>query len=586
MRRTILSWLAFFNAILIFAQNVTPDEAEQVAKQFLYGIETKSAEQVVKRVAARGVAVDSSVNPVYIFNKNDEHGFVIVSGSKQCQPVLAYSNRNAFTLENIPPNLEEWLSQMMSCISEFQRSGDTDAPEHPKWAAFRSSYSVSSSTPVIQYETAEWSQDSPYNDLCPTINGEKCLTGCTATALAILMRYYKHPLYGHGYTDSYEYVNEKGGRVTIDSESLNERFNWDQMPLKNPTSWTQENKKSVSRLIYLCALMCQVEFGIDVSIGYIDIGHKSLHENLDYDKSSLFHLRVWYTEEQWQEIICKNLKDIGPLLYSARSGEDGHSFVIDGYDSDSMYHINWGWGGNSNGYFAFPGFLSFKYNHRAALGVRPNQNGDPVQFLTLTDSYGLTGITLYEVESVQENTPFTISCGFLKNQSVSTSYNGYVRAVTLDKQGNVKEIISEDSRVELDAMYGYKSYKLRCLVTKDIEVGDRITLYQKNDRDGVWRRVLFDRYSICGELPIYDQLYIEESTTITFNPEDRRLSITLKPGVNYQLLFDGSLYLNGVSGEDEPIIIDTSLLPGGTYTFRMEKKKELVNLLLEIKGDQ
>ena len=586
MRRTILSWLAFFHAILIFAQNVTPGEAEQVAKQFLYGIETKSTEPVVRRVGARGVSVDSNISPVYIFNKNDEHGFVIVSGSRQCQPVLAYSNTNSFTLENIPQNLEEWLSQMMSYIGEFQRSGNIDAPEHPKWGAFRSSHSRSAATPVIQYETAEWNQDSPYNDWCPIIDGKKCWTGCSATALAILMRYYEHPLYGHGNTQSYEYVNENGRRVTIDSESLNERFNWEQMPLKNPTSWTQENKKSVSRLIYLCALMCQVQFGIDNSGGFVDSGHKFLQENLDYDRSSLLHQRVWYTEEQWQEIICNNLKNIGPLLYSARSGEGGHAFVIDGYDSDSMYHINWGWGGNSNGYFAFPGFLSFKYNHRAALGVRPDHNGKPVQYLSLTDDFDLTGITLYDVESVQENTSFTISCGFLQNQSVSTPFYGSVRAVTLDKQGEIKEIISEEGRVSLDAGYGYKTYKLSCLVTKDIEVGDRITLYQKNDRDGVWRRVLFDRYNICGELPIYDQLYIEESTTLTFNPEDKLLTMILKPGVHYQLLFGGSLYLDGVSSENEPIVIDTSLLQGGTYTFRMEKKKELVNLLLEIKGGQ
>ena len=583
MRKFLLLIIFSFTALQLFSRSITPQEAELVATRFFYGAGTKSSSRLLKRVRPDNSSPDSDAQPLYFFNKPDFTGFAIVSGSSLFQPVLAYSNDAPIDLDNMPPNLEEWVSQMAACIIELEGQKHDGRSEHPNWAALKpSAVENEAPSPVILYETASWNQNYPYNADCPMVGVKRCWAGCSATAMAIIMRYYMHPLYGSGFTDAYSYVNEKGSVVKMNSESLSGRFNWADMPLKNTYSWTDENKGEVSHLIYLCALMCHVEFRTDASPGSLYDGLLFLQKKLGYDKSSLFHVRAWYTDEQWLDLICKNLRTSGPLLYSASSEQSGHAFVVDGYDSQMRFHVNWGWGGLDNGYFSFPGFLSYRYDHRAAIGLRPDQGGSPVQYLSLNASYGCQGITLEDTEEVKENSAFTINCGFLQIESVGTAFRGYVKAVLIDGKDDVKESVSDESRIELDSGTGYREYRLRCLVTKEIASGDRIKLYHKNDREGVWRPVLFDRSGVVGELPICDRYSIEEATSLKFNPIDGCLTFTTKQGVRYRLISCGVSYAEGISEEGVPVVVDTSLIPGGTYSLVLEKKKESVRLSLEL----
>ena len=62
---------------------------------------------------------------------------------------------------------------------------------------------------------------------------------------------------------------------------------------------------------------------------------------------------MYHSTSEWEQMIYDNLKTVGPILYGGGSMlGGGHSFVLDGYDGNGMFHFNWGWSGMSDGYFS------------------------------------------------------------------------------------------------------------------------------------------------------------------------------------------------------------------------------------------
>lgn len=91
------------------------------------------------------------------------------------------------------------------------------------------------------------------------------------------------------------------------------------------------------------------------SISYLQKSRKEQY--VIWDSTGLFYtnvITVPYTDEEWIEIIKNEIDNKRPILYVAYDDEDansGHAFVCDGYDGDNMLHFNWGWGGDSDGYY-------------------------------------------------------------------------------------------------------------------------------------------------------------------------------------------------------------------------------------------
>lgn len=565
-------------ALSASAREVTPSEAESMAASFFGGRVRKTAPVRLKRMMRSGDTSVGEASEYYIYNNGDNDGFVIIAGDTNVSPVLGYSATGSFDWDNLPPSMEEWLEQ----IKEYVRAMSSDAMSRNGSGTLAAK--VSAPDVKVLYETAEWGQGYPFNSRCPLYGSERTLTGCVATSFAILLRYFKYPYSGYNETESYSYTDASGNDITVESESLSGPFNWDDMPLKYSRSWTQENISAVSEIMYLCSVSAKAEFGVNETMGYTYQCHKVLQNNLGYDRASLYHHRSWYDDTEWLSRIVSHLDGVGPLLYSAGSKDGGHSFVVDGYDSEMNFHINWGWGGYQNGFFAFPAWLSYKYNHQAAFDVQPDRGGIPKAFLSLSNSWGCTGITLDGAEEIVENADFSITCGFLGVVSVSTPFSGYVVAATIDRYGKLKEFISKESRISLNAGRGYRAYHLNCKISEDIEIGDKITLFQRSTDDSEWSRVVYDRDYVVGELPISDLQTIEETTSLSYDAEENVLTIGLKDAVLYSLESSGVSYLSGVSEKDTPLLVDASGLPSGNYELCLKKKKETVNLELNIGG--
>ena len=84
------------------------------------------------------------------------------------------------------------------------------------------------------------------------------------------------------------------------------------------------------------------------------------------------------SDDEWKQIIYDELALKCPILYAAHPGDEdsegGHAFVFSGVDADGKVYVNWGWGGDQNGYFSIDVLILGKdiytKHHRMITGFR------------------------------------------------------------------------------------------------------------------------------------------------------------------------------------------------------------------------
>ena len=198
-------------------------------------------------------------------------------------------------------------------------------------------------SPLIK---SKWDQGAPYNNECPEIRGQHCFTGCVATSMAQVLNYFKYPEFGSG-TASVSVGTE---RYTID---FSERaFDWDNM-LDNYVSGTYNDSQAsaVAYLMKACGFSVDMAYGLEASGASSQNIANAFVKYFNYDPSVTFEARLSYSGSEWDEKIYNSLKAGSPVIYNGNDLSVGHSFICDGYDGNGYYHINWGWGGMSDGYF-------------------------------------------------------------------------------------------------------------------------------------------------------------------------------------------------------------------------------------------
>ena len=213
--------------------------------------------------------------------------------------------------------------------------------------------SISSLNPLLQ---TTWNQYPYYNDLCPYDNtySELTVTGCVATAMAQIMKYWNYPVNGTGTTPAYTTITNSFNIPSVNISSIT--YNWTAMP-DNVTS----SNYDVANLMYDCGISVEMDYGVaDVggsSAEVLDIyspicAENALKNYFGYSNSLQGILKSSYPESQWINLMENELNNNRPIIYTGRGPEGGHCFVIDGYDNSNYFHLNWGWAGVDDGYFS------------------------------------------------------------------------------------------------------------------------------------------------------------------------------------------------------------------------------------------
>lgn len=349
-------------------------------------IETSQATQIAKdfdhtrRAAARSFGNDATIHgvrlvkscmrdgaPLYhLFNRNGG-GFVLVAGSDQVRSVLAYSDTDTIsTMDKMPPAMQEMIEAYGTYIHTVRQraisSNPNDIPAPTK--------------PVSPLTKTTWGQGTPYNTFCPMSDNGRCITGCVATAMAQIMKYYNYPAQGTG-GHSYQWNGQ-----TLTAEPGAHTYNWSKMlPSYSSTTYTNENVLAVAQLMYDCGLTCEAEYGTNVTWASI---YRQFVDYFGYDSSSAWMYKYLTSNAQWERIINEELLVSRPVYYCAQNkSHEGHLFIVDGCDDKNYFHINWGWDGHQDGYFTLtlPDKLGEYWDHASCIiGLKPGTETSEVDF--------------------------------------------------------------------------------------------------------------------------------------------------------------------------------------------------------------
>ncbi len=329
---------------------------------------------------AKNLRSDKTNNaPYYAFNL--EQGYVIVSGDDEMTELVGYAENGFFDAENVPPQMQLWLDGYAEYVAAVQ-SG--------KAKARKILLSDSPSVVVEPLVTTKWNQDAPFNNFAPEYtddnnNTQRCATGCAATAMAQIMKFHNWPEQGVGH---YSYEHQSFGIISSNfSEHI---YDWTNMIDRyNNGEYSNVQADAVALLMKDC--------GVSLNMNYGPVSGASIYSYTPAFKnyfrySSRTVNRSGCETAEFTKIITDELQEGRPIIYCGTGEDGGHAFVVDGYDTNYFLHVNWGWGGYSDGYFDMNymdpaglgiggGSGAFKWNQGIVL-ARPLKDGvEPYEFI-------------------------------------------------------------------------------------------------------------------------------------------------------------------------------------------------------------
>ncbi|MDE6198495.1 MAG: C10 family peptidase [Muribaculaceae bacterium] len=271
----------------------------------------------------------------YLFDRGNGAGYLIVSADDEVVPLLGYSDAGCIDVADMPDGLRYWLGYYAAEIENVRTSGTVSAlaATSPERRAI---------APML---TTRWNQSAPYNNMCPTVGSNRCVTGCVATALAQVMKYHNWPAKGRG-SNSYTWNN-----TTLSLDFSTVTYDWANMLDEYGSTATATQNAAVANLMYSCGIAVNMSYGTGASGAVSKYCGSALVDYFNYDASLRYLERDFYTISDWEDEVYNSLASGCPVLYGGQSATGGHEFVCDGYSSDGYFHFNWGWGGMSDGYF-------------------------------------------------------------------------------------------------------------------------------------------------------------------------------------------------------------------------------------------
>ncbi len=393
-------------------------------------------------------------NAVYLFAAPGG-GYLAVSGDDSAPAILAYSDGGEFDSADIPPAMQAWLDDMAEQITAISR-GAASRGESPARDAI---------APMI---TTKWNQGDPFNRMCPVgRNSERCLTGCTATAMSQIMNYHQWPVHGDGqisyktFTDGYQ----------VDADFSAMTFDWTDMADTYTSDSPEAECNAVAQLMFAAGAAAEADYLPGATATYTTKAARALHTNFGYDKGLRVLNGEFYTVGHWEKIVYESLKNDGPVLYSGNppSGKgSGHTYVCDGY-SDGYFHINWGWGGHSDGYFLLSALNpeEGKYGYSSTpiivTGIARPREGSSVfsQIVNFDDLY------LNSLDSSGDDFRVLIS-GRFENRTADNTYSGKL-GLRLTASGGAEYVFMEETDRSMKTYHSV--YDLEVKIDKSIPDG-------------------------------------------------------------------------------------------------------------------
>lgn len=342
MRKTLTLFIASLLAMPNFANDRSEQEMQTIALQALCSsnLQAGGAKKAAANIAVEKYKSLAMVNVYGIKGK----GVVFISKDDDIEPVLGISDED-FDVNNMPCGMKWWLNTANKSLERMKAKGIT----------YRANPMAASGRPTYFIKTY-WNQDKPFNNLCPQINGSAAPTGCIATAMAQIMKYYQYPATSKGTgiysVTTYKDKNDKEGTTKWYKRELGHTYQWTAM-LSSYGIVSEDENDAVATLMADAGAASQMNYQANGSGTIAWYAAKGFAENFRYDSLAISCLqRDFYTDAEWMEMVRKEMEAKQPVLYCGSDEiEGGHAFLLDGIQEDGKVHVNWGWGKSGDGWF-------------------------------------------------------------------------------------------------------------------------------------------------------------------------------------------------------------------------------------------
>lgn len=592
MKKFLFSFLFSFFALLAWADHIPVELAQQMADDFfransryVYGLRLVDDD-------VTALTRSSGDEPAYyVFNNEGGDGFVVMAADDlAARPILGYSFSGRFPTDGqLSPAVRGWLRTMQGEIDRLRRHPSLAFPRRK--AATRAAITRAGNV-VVELSTAKWDQVQPYWDLLDFLPGYNLLVGCTSTATAIMMHYHRWPPRGTGTLPAFVTATHK---YQVPALTLGHDYQWDRMLTAYGSNYSAEEGNAVATLMRDVSVGLQADYGTNETGAYTQNIPAFLIDHMDYDKAVMYLDKNTFSADEWAERMMRELRENRPVVYAGFGSNPatmgGHAFVLDGYDADGYFHINFGWSGYCNGYYLLTNIypeeqgsggtgFDFNYYQGAVVGAQKNVGGESVTMVRFygehfqIDGVGYFGIQA-DTDRFEKGTPFKLWAGCMRNIG-NEGFNGDFRLALLNADGTLKQLLAEQGRNNNALKPGYMTNFPPRSYTLDEEPaeGDHIVVQYREDTDGDDWQLTDNWQTVKGSDEVPWKLMLVDTETVSLAAYTR-VSYQKSSGQLVVNTFAGAtLTVSAPDGTDAGAVVkqtadgtftvDTASLPAGT----------------------
>lgn len=358
MRRKLLVILALLLGITTLqAKPVDVAKAQRLGLNFVQHKALFAKKAVQDLQLAYTHYAENGMATMYVFNFDG--GYVIVAADDSSSPILGYSDQGCFDYQTAPDGLRFMLGEISKGIATVVEQGHPVSSDIViRWknleehGILQANKGLEVVEPLI---STRWDQGAPFNMYVPN----NYPTGCVATAMSQLMKYWEWPVTGTG-----EHSYQWGGQ-TLSANFGATTYDWANMIDYYGNGANTQEREAVATIMYHCGVSVNMMYESDGSGAYSADVPEAISTFFSYSDKATF-ISKGGNYDEWISLLKSNLDQRIPLYYSGQGTGGGHAFVCDGYDVDGLFHFNFGWGGASNNYLLIDG-ENFEYSGSQAV---------------------------------------------------------------------------------------------------------------------------------------------------------------------------------------------------------------------------
>ncbi len=457
MKKLLLTTVLTMVTLMAMANPIGRTAAMQKAKDFMQGINPQALLQTP--ATPRKAMGNQSEKPYYIFNAENNQGFVIVSGDDRSEEILGFSDKGHLDVDNLPDGLLFMLDTFESDLQKLDEQGYTNTVDAQAASnSSRKSMSVVRA-PIAPLVKTYWTQSSPFVDMMT-----EDVVGCQRIASAQLLYYW-------GCDKTLATITGVPTSIQSSGKYEPQTFDMDLILPHYRGGGTEAQRAEVARYIS-CV---RYSLGTGTQSDMVSKGNKFW----GITPGAVLHRQNCFPDD-FERIVYEELKNGAPVFVGGHceSATPNHYFLVDGYSHDDFFHINWGWAGVCDGYFRLAPLNAYNWStvanwsqtFEALIGCRgPGMQAESVAQPNDDASLGLITFSF-------ANSSNSI---VWDDQTISRSGTLKIRTLLENWSNNFN---SEESRTfDLEiAAYDMNNNKVKTLATK------QVTLAQATTQAVIW----------------------------------------------------------------------------------------------------